>query len=180
MSEFHGTTILAVRYNGRTAMAADGQVTAGDIVVKSNVRKIKTFLDGAVLAGFAGSVADATALLDFFEKRIKATKDMEKAAVALAKEWRMNKVYSRLNAELLLADKDEIILLGSEGDVIAAEGSTLAIGSGGQYALAASRAYLRMKDEHFTAIEIARNSLQIASEICIYTNSNIIVEEVNV
>jgi ATP-dependent HslUV protease subunit HslV len=182
MSDLHGTTILAVRYNGQTAMAADGQVTAGTIVLKSNVRKIKKFLGGKVLVGFAGSVADATALLDFFEKRINATKDMEKAAVALAKEWRMNKIFNRLEAELLLADKDKIIFLSGGGDVISAEHESLAIGSGGQYALAASRAYLYVCDtfDHpVNAALVARKSLQIASEICIYTNGNIIVEEVS-
>ena len=184
MSNAHGTTILAVRYNGHTAMAADGQVTAGDIVLKSNVRKIKKFLGGKVLVGFAGSVADATALLDYFEKRINATKDMEKAAVALAKEWRMNKAYSRmLEAELLLADKDNILLLSGAGDVISAEHESLAIGSGGQYALAASKALMYACDTGFdnpvNAALVARKSLEIASEICIYTNGNIIVEEVS-
>jgi ATP-dependent HslUV protease, peptidase subunit HslV len=183
MSDAHGTTILAVRYNGYTAMAADGQVTAGSIVLKSNVRKIKKFLGGKVLVGFAGSVADATALLDYFEKRINATKDMEKAAVALAKEWRTNKAYSRmLEAELLLADKDNILLLSGAGDVISAEHNSLAIGSGGQYALAASKALMYaydIFDNPVNAALVARKSLEIASEICIYTNGNIIVEEVS-
>jgi ATP-dependent HslUV protease subunit HslV len=181
MIKLHGTTILAVRYNGRTTMAADGQATAGDIVLKSNVRKIRKFLDGKIIVGFAGSVADATSLLDFFEKKINTTKNMERAAVALAKEWRTNRIFGKLEAELLLADKDNILLLSGSGDVIEAENNSLAIGSGGQYALAASKALMyayNAFDIPENASLIARKSLEIASEICIYTNNNIIVEEV--
>ncbi len=174
----HGTTILAVRHGGRTAMACDGQATHGDTIMKSNVKKIKTFLDGQVLVGFAGSVADAVTLLEFFEKKINSTKDLKRASVALAREWRTNKIYGRLEADLLLADKNTILLLSGNGDVIEAEGESLAIGSGGMYALAASKAFMQTVPEEVNASLIARKSLEIASEICIYTNNNIIVEEV--
>jgi ATP-dependent HslUV protease subunit HslV len=173
-----GTTILAVRYNGHTAMACDGQATHGDTILKSNVRKIRKYNEGKILVGFAGSIADAVTLLEFFEKKLFTLKDLEKAAVALAKEWRTNKIYHNLEADLLLADKDNILLLSGNGDVIEAEGNSLAIGSGGQYALAASKAFMRIVPEEFHASIIARSSLEIASEICIYTNSNIIVEEI--
>ena len=137
------------------------------------------------MVGFAGSVADAVTLLEFFEKKINSTKDLKKAAVALAREWRTNKIYGRLEADLLLADKDTILLLSGNGDVIEAEGESLAIGSGGMYALAASKAFLECCASDPEGIltfssagRIAERSLLIASNICIYTNDKIIVEEV--
>jgi ATP-dependent HslUV protease subunit HslV len=176
----HGTTILAVKLNGHIAMAADGQVTSGgSVVLKSTAKKIRKFNDGNILVGFAGSVADAFTLLDLFEAKLESTIDIEKISIALAKEWRTNKMYARLEAELIIADKDNIILLTGDGEVIKPEYDCMAIGSGGYYAYSAALAYLdanQQLDDPYSVAEIARLSLGIASKICIYTNSNITVE----
>lgn len=157
-------------------MAGDGQVTMGETVVKSNARKVRRMYGDRVLAGFAGATADAFTLFDLFEERLKEYQgDLERAAVELAKAWRMEKALRNLNALLLVADATRTLLLSGTGDVIEPAESVIAIGSGGNYAYAAALAYLDAGS--LPAAEIARKSLAIASGICIYTNGNIIVEE---
>lgn len=177
----HGTTILVVRHNGHTAMAADGQVTAGEsVILKGNAKKIRKIRNGEILAGFAGSVADAFTLLDFFEKKLDGDGDLVKSALALAKEWRTNKMYHHLEASLLLADKSHILFLSGSGELIEPEDPIMAIGSGGYYAYSAGLAYLDVEKNNasyvLTARNIAESSLKIASRICVYTNDNINVE----
>jgi ATP-dependent HslUV protease subunit HslV len=170
------TTVIAVRRDGKVAMAGDGQVTMGETVVKSNARKVRRMYGDRVLAGFAGATADAFTLFDLFEERLKEYQgDLERAAVELAKAWRMEKALRNLNALLLVADASRTLLLSGTGDVIEPAESVIAIGSGGNYAYAAALAYLDAGA--LPAAEIARKSLSIASGICIYTNGNIIVEE---
>lgn len=177
MSEIIGTTIIAVRHGSHVAMAADGQATQGECILKSNIKKLRKICDGAVLAGFAGSISDALSLLEFFEKRMQVEKDIVKAALSLSNQWRTNKIFRYLKADLLVADTSHILLISGSGEVMEPEDNVMAIGSGGYYALAAARAFEQTKV--FSTEEIARNSLLIASKICIYTNSNIIVETLN-
>jgi ATP-dependent HslUV protease subunit HslV len=173
---FDGTTILAVKKDGKIAMAGDGQVTLGQTVMKGNARKVRKIFDGKVLVGFAGATADAFTLLERFEAKLKEySGDITRASVELAKDWRMDKMLRRLEAMLLTADKSKILLLSGTGDVIEPEQDSIAIGSGGSFAYAASLAYL--ENPALSAKEIAQKSLAIASSICIYTNNNIIVEE---
>ncbi len=168
----HATTILAVVRDGKVAMAGDGQVTFGETVMKSTARKIRTLYDDQVLAGFAGAVADALTLFEKFEGQLEQYKgNLRKAAVELAKEWRSDRVLRRLEAQLLIADKDQVLILSGEGDVVEPDDKIAAIGSGSVYALAAAKALLRNTD--LSAADIARNSLQIAGEMCIFTNTNI-------
>ncbi len=170
------TTVLAVRRNGKVAMAGDGQVTMGNTVMKSNARKIRRIFDGKVLVGFAGATADAFTLFDHFETKIKEYGgDLTRAAVELAKDWRTDKMLRKLEALLLVADSRKTLLLSGTGDVIEPSEDVIAIGSGGPYAYAAALAYLDAGD--LGAAEIARRSLGIAGGICIYTNSEVIVEE---
>lgn len=174
--EIRSTTVLAVRRNGKVAMAGDGQVTMGETVVKPNARKIRKIYDGRILTGFAGATADAFTLLEKFEARIKEyAGDLTRAAVELAKDWRTDKALRNLQALLLVADKDKTLLISGTGDVIEPAEDVLAIGSGGNYAYSASLAYMDATD--LSALEIARKSLEIASRICIYTNDSIMVEE---
>jgi len=174
--EIRSTTVLAVRRNGKVAMAGDGQVTMGETVVKPNARKIRKIYDGRILTGFAGATADAFTLLEKFESRIKEyAGDLTRAAVELAKDWRTDKALRNLQALLLVADGQKTLLISGTGDVIEPAEDVLAIGSGGNYAYAASLAYLDSPD--LTAAEIARKSLEIAARICIYTNDSIMVEE---
>lgn len=175
--EFRGTTILAVRKGGKTAMAGDGQVTLDKTVMKGHARKVRKIYDGKILVGFAGATADAFTLFEKFEGKLKEFNgDMTRSAVELAKEWRTDRALRRLEAMLLAADAGKILLISGTGDVVEPDEDTLAIGSGGNYAYAASLALLRA-DVSMEASEIARKSLEIASQICIYTNDNIIVEE---
>jgi ATP-dependent HslUV protease, peptidase subunit HslV len=172
---FHGTTVLCVRRNGRVALAGDGQVTLGTTVVKGNARKVRRLHGGQVLAGFAGGTADAFTLFDYFEKKLVQYGNLPRAAIELAKDWRTDRLLRRLEALLCVADKEQSLLISGTGDVIEPEHDVLAIGSGGPYAQAAARALL----EH-TALEarvIAEQSLLLAAEICIYTNSEISIEE---
>lgn len=170
------TTVVAVKKNGHVAMAGDGQVTNGETVMKGNARKVRKIYDGKILTGFAGSVADAFTLFDKFESKVKEYNgDLTRSAVELAKLWRTDRALSKLEALLLVADKDKILLISGDGNVIEPERDVIAIGSGGNYAYAAALAYLETSD--FSAKEIAEKSLAIAGEICIYTNSNIKVEE---
>ncbi len=173
---WRSTTILAVRRDGKAVIAGDGQVTYGETVMKGNARKVRKVGDGQVLTGFAGSVADAMTLLDRFENKYRAWNgNLMKAAVELAKDWRMDRALRKLEAMLIVADKENLLVLSGTGEVIQPDEDIAAIGSGGPYALAAARALLRNTD--FDARKIAEESMKIASEICIYTNGNIIIEE---
>ena len=171
----HGTTILAVRSGGKAAIAGDGQVTLGRTVMKHGARKIRRLHNGQVLAGFAGSTADAMALFSKFEAKIEEYRgSLERAAVELAKEWRTDRVLRRLEAFLVVADLDAAFLLSGAGDVIAPDDGIIAVGSGGPYALAAARALSRHTS--LPAGEIALEALKVAGEICVYTNREIVVE----
>ncbi|MDR2182496.1 MAG: ATP-dependent protease subunit HslV [Treponema sp.] len=170
------TTVLAVRNDGAVAMAGDGQVTMGETVVKNNARKVRRLWDGKVLCGFAGATADAFTLFDRFESKLKEySGDLARSAVELAKDWRTDRTLRRLEALLLTADLSKTLLVSGTGDVIEPAGDALAIGSGGNYAYAAAMAYLDASP--LAAAEIAKRSLEIAGAICIYTNSQITLEE---
>ncbi|MFW5870075.1 MAG: ATP-dependent protease subunit HslV [Candidatus Sumerlaeota bacterium] len=172
---FHGTTILAVARNGKTAIAGDGQVTLGDSVIKGGARKVRRIHNDEIIVGFAGSTADAFALSEKFEAKLKAfSGNLARAAVELAKDWRTDRMLRRLEAMLLTADKDSILLVSGNGDVVEPDDQIAAIGSGGNIALAAARALAENTD--LPAEDIARKALAIAADICIYTNSNITVE----
>jgi len=172
---FHGTTILSVRHRGRSVIAGDGQVSLGQTIMKQGARKIRRFHGGEVLAGFAGSSADAMALLTKFEAKIEEHRgNLERASVELSKEWRTDRVLRRLEALLIVADREASFLLSGSGDVIAPDDGLLAIGSGGPYALAAARALVR--HGQLDAEGVAREALKVASEICVYTNDQIVVE----
>ena len=175
--QFHATTICAVRKNGKTAIAGDGQVTFGQsAIMKANARKVRTLYHGKVLAGFAGSVADAFTLFEKFEGKLESYNgNLQRAAVELAKDWRTDRVLRKLEALLLVADKDKILMLSGNGEVIEPDGDVAAIGSGGFYALAAARAMVQHTD--MEAKEVAKEALSIAADICVYTNHNIKVEE---
>ena len=172
------TTVLAVRRDGQVAMAGDGQVTIGETVMKNNARKVRRLNDGKVLCGFAGATADAFTLFDRFEEKLKEySGDLARAAVELAKEWRIDRSLRRLEALLLVADRAKTLLISGTGDVIEPAEDALAIGSGGNYAYSAALAYL--DGSALSASEIARRSLRIAGNICIYTNGEIVLEELN-
>ncbi len=172
----HGTTVIAVRRAGRVALAGDGQVTLGDTVIKTQARKIQRLRSGRVLAGFAGSTADAFALCERFEAKLEAYAGaLRRAAVELAKDWRTDRSLRRLEALLVVADLSETLVLSGTGDVIEPDDGVAAIGSGGPYALAAARAFLRAGE--LSAREIAEESLRIAAGICLYTNDRITIEE---
>ncbi|NMD69500.1 ATP-dependent protease subunit HslV [Bacillus sp. DNRA2] len=179
MSQLHATTIFAVRHDGNCAMAGDGQVTFGNaVVMKHTARKVRKLFNGKVIAGFAGSVADAFTLFEMFEGKLEEYNgNLQRAAVELAKQWRSDKVLRRLEAMLIVMNQQDLLLISGTGEVIEPDDGILAIGSGGNYALAAGRALKKYSGEHLTAREIARSALEIASEICVYTNGNIIVEE---
>ncbi len=175
---FKGTTIVAVRKDGHVAIAGDGQVTAGDTIMKGNARKVRRIYNNKVIAGFAGTTADAFALEEIFEKKLGEYKgDLKRAAVELAKDWRMDRNLRRLEAMILVTDGKDIFLISGTGDVVEPEFDALAIGSGGNYALSAARAYLNCAKE-LSAKEIALKSMEIASSICIYTDNKYIVEEI--
>ncbi len=172
------TTIIAVKKDNKVAMAGDGQVTLGETVMKGNARKVKTIYGGKILTGFAGATADAFTLFERFEGKVNEYNgDITRAAVELAKQWRTDRMLSKLEAMLLVADKDKILLISGNGDVIEPEEGVLAIGSGGNYAYAAALAYMS-SGSVLSAREIALKSMEIASRICIYTNSSFNVEEV--
>ncbi|MEK5443142.1 MULTISPECIES: ATP-dependent protease subunit HslV [unclassified Fredinandcohnia] len=179
MSNFHATTIFAVKHKGKSAMAGDGQVTFGNaVVMKHTARKVRKLFQGRVIAGFAGSVADAFTLFEMFEGRLEEFNgNLQRAAVELAKEWRSDKILRKLEAMLIVMDEKDLLLISGTGEVIEPDDGILAIGSGGNYALSAGRALKKYSGDHLTAREIAKASLEIASEICVYTNENIIVEE---
>jgi ATP-dependent HslUV protease subunit HslV len=172
---WHATTILGLRKDGIVALGGDGQVTLNDTVMKRNAVKIRRLADGAVLAGFAGAVADAFTLFDRFEGKLQQhNRNLLRAAVELAKDWRTDKFLRQLNAMLAVCDKERSLLISGGGEIIEPEDGILAIGSGGAYALAAARALVRHTP--LGAEEIVRESLRIASEICVYSNDSIVVE----
>ena len=174
--KIRSTTILAVKRNGKVAMAGDGQCPLGETVCKGNSRKGRKIYDGKILTGFAGSVADAFTLLDRSEAKVEEYNgDIMRSAVELAKAWRTDRSLQKLEAMLLVADKDKILLISGDGNVIEPEHDAIAIGSGGNYAYSAALAYLDSSD--LSAREIAERSLKIAGSICIYTNQNLTVEE---
>ena len=177
--QFHATTICAVRKNGKTAIAGDGQVTFGqNTIMKSTARKVRRIYHGKVLAGFAGSVADAFTLFEKFEAKLEAYNgNLTRAAVELAKEWRTDKMMGKLEALLLLADANTLLMLSGNGEVIEPDGAVAAIGSGGFFALSAARALVKHTD--MEARDIAKEALSIAADICVYTNHNIRVEELD-
>lgn len=175
-SKVRSTTILLVRRNGRVALAGDGQVTMGETVMKSGARKVRRLYNERILAGFAGATADAFSLLTRFEAKLEQYQgNLERAAIELSKEWRTDKILRHLEALLVVADEKSSFLLSGNGDVIAPDDGVLAIGSGGSYALAAARAL--MQHTEMSAGEIATAALRIAGEICIYTNTSLILEE---
>ncbi len=176
MKDMHGTTILGVKLKGKVAIGGDGQVTLGHTVVKATAQKIRTLYDGKVIAGFAGATADAFTLFEKFEGKLKEYKgNLKRAAVELAKDWRSDKMLRRLEAMIIVADKKTLLLVSGTGDVLEPDDDIIAIGSGGNYALAAAKALVDNKN--LTASQIVERSLKIASEICIYTNNNIMIEE---
>ncbi len=177
--QFHATTICAVRHNGKGAIAGDGQVTFGNsMVMKHTAKKVRRLYRGQVLAGFAGSVADAITLFEKFEGKLEEHHgNLQRAAVELAKDWRSDRVLRRLEAMMIVLDASGMLLLSGNGEVIEPDDGILAIGSGGSFALAAARAMMRHAPD-LEARDIARNALQIASEICVFTNDNLVVEEI--
>jgi len=176
MQRLHGTTIIAVRRDGHLAMGGDGQVTFGNTIMKARARKIRRICDGTILVGFAGATADAFTLFERFEAKVKEYRgDLRRGAVELAKDWRTDRVLRRLEAMLLVADRKDMLLISGTGDVVDPEEGLIAIGSGGSFAYAAARALL--ESSSLSAREIVERSLKIASEICVYTNAEISVEE---
>jgi len=174
--ETHSTTILTVRHNGKIAIGGDGQVTYGQTVLKQDTRKIRKILNDTVIVGFAGSTADAFALLERFEEKAKDFPgNLPRAATELARDWRTDRVLRKLEAMLIVINSEHQLLLTGQGDVVVPTDGVLGIGSGGPYAVSAARALLRHSE--LTAGEIVKESLKIASEIDVYTNDNIIVEE---
>jgi ATP-dependent HslUV protease, peptidase subunit HslV len=172
------TTIIAVRRGDTVAMAGDGQVTVGDVVMKRSARKIRKLYGEKVLAGFAGAVADALTLFEKFETQLQRSKgNLRKSAVELTKEWRTDRFLRRLEAQLIVADPSQLLILSGEGDVIEPDDGAVAIGTGGSYALAAARALLNHTD--LPAEEVARSALEIAADLCIYTNDNITIYSIS-
>lgn len=173
---WRSTTVIAVRRDGKVAVAGDGQVTLGDTVMKSGARKVRRLYNDRIIAGFAGSTADAFALFSRFESKLEQYHgQLQRAAVEMSKEWRTDKYLRNLEALLIVADDKTSLVLSGNGDVIEPDDGIVAIGSGGPYALAAARALIRHTD--LTARQVAEEALSIAGEICIYTNQNVVVEE---
>ena len=179
MVKIRSTTVLAVLHNGKVAIGADGQATMGNTVAKSNVKKIRKLLDGKIITGFAGSTADAFTLLERFEEKLGAYGgNMKRAAIELAKDWRTDRYLRRLEALLITASKEELLVVSGTGDVLEPDNNIAAIGSGSMYAQSAALA-LKKHAPHLSAEEIVRESLNIAADICIYTNHNLTIEVVN-
>lgn len=174
--EMHGTTILAVRKDGKLALGGDGQVTVGDTVLKATANKVRSLKGGKVLAGFAGSVADAITLFEKFEEKLdRYPGNLPRAAVELAKDWRSDRVLRRLEALLIVADLGHVFMLSGAGELIEADDGVLAVGSGGSYALAAARALY--PDPTIPAADVVRRALEIAADICVYTNHHLTILE---
>lgn len=177
MQKIRSTTVLAVKHNNQVSIGADGQATMGNYVAKGNVKKIRKLQDGKVITGFAGSTADAFTLLDRFDEKLSSYGgNMKRAAIELAKDWRMDRYLSKLEAMLIAVSKEEILILSGTGDVLEPDNEVAAIGSGAMYAQAAALA-LKKHAPHLSAEEIVRESLNIAADICIYTNHNLVVEK---
>jgi len=177
MEKWHATTVLSVRHQGKVAMASDGQVTVGTTVMKQTAAKIRRLKGGEVIAGFAGSSADAFALFSRFEAKLEEHRgNLERSAIELAKDWRTDKMLRQLEALLIVADKSTSLLLSGTGDLISPDEGVLAVGSGGPYALAAARTLLKHRPD-MAAAEIAREALLVASTIDIYTNDKVTLEE---
>jgi ATP-dependent HslUV protease subunit HslV len=173
---FHGTTILTVRKDGKVALGGDGQVTMGDTVVKDTANKVRTLKGGRVLAGFAGSVADALSLFEKFEEKLdRYPANLQRAAVELAKDWRSDRLLRRLEALLVVADLEHSFLISGAGELFEPDDGILGVGSGGNYALAAARALV--PDPDLSAREIVQRSMEIAADICIYTNRHLTILE---
>ena len=176
MEQYHGTTILSVRRGASVALGGDGQVTLGNIVVKATARKVRRLYNEQILAGFAGGTADAFTLFERFEAKLeKHQGNLLRSAVELAKDWRTDRYLRRLEAMMIVADKDVSLILTGTGDVLEPENGVAAIGSGGNYALAAARALV---DTDQDAEQIVRKAMTIASEICVYTNGNVVIESI--
>ncbi len=178
MEQFRGTTILSVRRNGKVVIGGDGQVSMGNTIMKGNARKVRRLHDGQVLAGFAGGTADAFTLFERFEGQLqKHSGNLVRAAVELAKDWRTDRMLRRLEALLTVADREASLIISGNGDVIEPEGSIMAIGSGGPYAQAAATALL--ENTELSARDIVEKGLAIAADICVYTNHNRVIEELD-
>jgi ATP-dependent HslUV protease subunit HslV len=176
MQQFHGTTILSVRRNNQVVIGGDGQVSLGDTIMKGNARKVRRLYDNSVIAGFAGGTADAFTLFEYFESKLqKHSGNLVRAAVELAKDWRTDRTLRRLEALLAVADKESSLIISGNGDVIEPEQGIMAIGSGGNYALSAARALFN--NTELDARSITEQALNIAADICIYTNHNLLIEE---
>jgi ATP-dependent HslUV protease subunit HslV len=176
-TRIRSTTIIAVRRDGRAAMAGDGQVSLGQTILKDKAKKVRRIADGKVVVGFAGATADAFALLERLEAKLKEHRgSLSRAAVELAKDWRTDRALRRLEAMIIAMDAEHTLLLSGTGDVIEPDDGIIAIGSGGMYALAAGRALLRSSE--LPAVEIAKQAITVAGEICVYTNGELVVEEV--
>lgn len=172
--DWHGTTIVCVRKNGRVVIAGDGQVSAGATILKGNAKKVRQLAGGAVIVGFAGATADAFSLFERLEQKLERfPAQLARACVELAKDWRTDRALRRLEAMLIVADKDETLLLTGAGDVLEPEHQVIAVGSGGNYALAAARALYEYENDPET---IARKAMAIAADICVYTNRHLTVE----
>ncbi len=172
----HATTVLGVRHNGQISLGADGQATMGNTVAKSNVRKVRTLMGGKVMAGFAGSTADAFTLIERFEEKLNGYGgNLKRAAIELAKDWRTDRYLRKLEAMLIVADKTDMLVISGTGDVLEPDNDVAAIGSGSMYAQSAALA-LKKHASQLTAEEMVRESLHIAADICIYTNHNLTVE----
>ncbi len=175
MEQFRGTTIVSVRRNGKVAIAGDGQVSMGNTVMKGNARKVRPLAGGRVIAGFAGGTADAFTLFELFEAKLEQYGNLTRAAIELAKDWRTDRRLRRLEALLVVADADSSFIISGNGDVIEPEDDLMAIGSGGPYAQAAALAL--MKNTDLDARTIVTKALEIAGQICVYTNQHITIEE---
>lgn len=174
-SQIYGTTILSVRKNGKVAIAGDGQVTLGSTVLKSNARKIRKLGDGSIIGGFAGATADAFTLFERLETKLEQyPNQLMRACVELAKDWRTDKYLRRLEAMMIVVDKNISLVLTGNGDVLEPEDGIAGIGSGGNFALAAARALVEFKD--VSAEEVVKRSMKIAADLCVYTNGNVIIE----
>ena len=178
MIKIKSTTVCAVLKDGKVTIGADGQATMGNTVAKSNVNKIRVLLDGKILAGFAGSTADAFTLIERFEEKLsKYGGNMKRSAIELAKDWRMDRYLRRLEAMMIVADNNQILIVSGTGDVIEPDNKIATIGSGSMYAQAAATA-LKENNPKLTSEEIVKKSLKIAEDICVYTNHNIIIEKI--
>ena len=176
MEQYHGTTILGVKKDGRTVIAGDGQVSLGNTVIKPNAKKVRRLGDGSVIGGFAGATADAFTLFERLEKRLEAHRgQLLRAAVELAKDWRTDRYLRNLEAMMIVADKDALLILTGNGDVLEPEGGIAAIGSGGNYALAAARALAEYEPD---PEKLARRAMEIAAEACVFTNDRLTVETI--